>query len=128
MIIDLRNMVDLEKDREDEASPRGVLKACVRDFEDCASPESETSCSDSRAGSHWGKFFKLWKKKPVKHLPSIPPLPINVPKLPKWKSKSSRESYVKSNICKFRSSWVTFRLSDLRSATNDFSQGIEYSA
>lgn len=127
MKIDLRNM-DLEKDKEDEASPRGVLEACVRGFDDPASPESETSCSDSRARSHWGKFFKLWKKKPIKRLPSMPPIAINVPKIPKWKSKSSRESQVKSNICKFRSSWVTFSLSDLRSATDNFSHGMEYSA
>ncbi|XP_050890095.1 receptor-like cytosolic serine/threonine-protein kinase RBK2 [Lathyrus oleraceus] len=118
--LDLRNM-DLEKDKEDEASPRGVLEACVRGFDDPASPESETSCSDSRARSHWGKFFKLWKKKPIKRLSSIPPIAINVPKIPKWKSKSTRETQVKSNICKFRSSWVTFSLSDLRSATDNFS-------
>ncbi|CAK8572411.1 unnamed protein product [Lathyrus sativus] len=118
--LDLRNM-DLENDKEEE-SPRGVLEACVRDFENRESPESETSCSDSRAQSHWGKFFKLWKKKSVKRIPSIPPLAINVPKIPKWKSKSSRDIYVKNNLCKFRSSWVTFSLSDLRSATNNFSQ------
>ncbi|WJX13159.1 non-specific serine/threonine protein kinase [Trifolium repens] len=117
---DLRNM-DLEKERDDEASPRGVLEACVRGFDAQQSPEPETSCSNSRARSHWGRFFKLWKRKSVKRLASIPP--IGVPRMPKWKSKSTRENCVmSSNLQNFRSSLVTFSLSDLRNATDNFNQ------
>jgi hypothetical protein len=120
--IDLRNM-DLEKERDDEASPRGVLEACVRGFDAQQSPEPETSCSNSRARSHWGRFFKLWKRKSVKRLASIPP--IGVPRMPKWKSKSTRENCdMSSNLQNFRSSLVTFSLSDLRNATDNFNQGM----
>lgn len=115
---DLRNM-DLEKEKDDEASPRGVLEACVKGFGAQQLPESETSCSNSRARSHWGKFFKLWKRKSVKRLTSIPS--IGVPKIPKWKSRSTRENLIPGNLYNFRSSLVTFSLSDLRNATNNFS-------
>ncbi|XP_061349470.1 receptor-like cytosolic serine/threonine-protein kinase RBK2 [Gastrolobium bilobum] len=115
---DLRHL-DLEKEKEDDASPRGVLEACVRDFDSQLQPELETSCSNSRARSHWSKIFKLWKKKPLKRLTSIPP--IGVPKLPKWKSKSTRENTVLRNLDNLRSSLVTFSLSDLRNATDNFS-------
>lgn len=114
--------MDLEKEKEDEGSPRGVLEACVRGFESKQPPELETSCSNSRARSHWGKFFKLWKKKSVKRLSSFHP--IGVPKIPKWKSKSTRENFVMSNVHNLRSSLVTFSLSDLIKATNNFSNGM----
>ncbi|XP_019451541.1 PREDICTED: receptor-like cytosolic serine/threonine-protein kinase RBK2 isoform X2 [Lupinus angustifolius] len=120
---DLRQL-DLEKEKEDEASPRGVLESCIRDFEPEHQPdESETSCSSPRAQSHWGNFFKLWKKRSLKRLPSsLQTLPsIGVPKLPKWKSKSTRENHSLNNLYNFRSSLVTFSLSELRNATNNFS-------
>ncbi|TKY52183.1 Receptor cytosolic serine/threonine-protein kinase RBK2 [Spatholobus suberectus] len=116
---DLRHL-ELEKEKEDEASPRGVLEACMKDFDSQPSPDqSETTCSSMRARSHWTNFFKLLKKKSFKRLGSLPPL--SVPKIPKWKSKSSRENQVLSELCNFRSSLVTFSLSDLRNATNNFS-------
>ncbi|KAK7269290.1 hypothetical protein RIF29_22013 [Crotalaria pallida] len=120
--IDLRHF-DLEKEKEDEASPRGVLEACIRDFDyEHQPPEPETSCSSSKAQSHWGKFLKLWRKKSLKRMPSLQSLhPIGVPKIPKWKSKSSRENHALNNLCNFRSSLVTFSLSELRSATDNFS-------
>lgn len=114
--------MDLEKEKDDEASPRGVLEACVKGFDAQQPPEPETSCSNSRARFHWGKFFKLWKRKSVKRLTSIHS--IGVPKMPKWKSRSTRENLVKSNLYNFRSSLVTFSLSDLRNATNHFSHGM----
>lgn len=116
--------MDLEKEKEDEASPRGVLESCIRDFDHQEEPphESETSCSSPRDQSHWSKFFKLWKKKSVKRLASFPP--ISVPKIPKWKSSSTRENFVMSNLYNFRSSLVTFSLSDLRNATDNFSNGL----
>lgn len=114
--------MDLEKEKDDEASPRGVLEACVKGFDAQQLPEPETSCSNSRARSHWGKFFKLWKRKSVKRLTSIHS--IGVPKIPKWKSRSTRENFVTSNLYNFRSSLVTFSLSDLRNATNHFSHGM----
>ncbi|KAE9589609.1 putative protein kinase RLK-Pelle-RLCK-VI family [Lupinus albus] len=121
---DLRQF-DLEKEKEDEASPRGVLESCIRDFEPDQQPaESETSCSSPREQSHWGNFFRLWKKRSFKRLPSsLQTLPstIGVPKLPKWRSKSTRENPSLNNLYNFRSSLVTFSLSELRNATNNFS-------
>jgi hypothetical protein len=59
----------------------------------------------------------------VKRLASIPP--IGVPRMPKWKSKSTRENCdMSSNLQNFRSSLVTFSLSDLRNATDNFNQGM----
>lgn len=121
--LDLRDM-DLEKEKDDEASPRGVLEACFKGFDPQQQPELETSCSSSRARSHWGKFFKLWKKKSVKRLASFPP--IGVPKIPKWKSKSTRENSVLRDLYNFNSSLVTFSLSELRDATDNFSTGLYF--
>ncbi|KAG5078540.1 hypothetical protein JHK82_057235 [Glycine max] len=117
---DLRHL-ELEKEKENIASPRGVLEACMKDFDSHdQSHESKATCSTTRARSHWSKFFKIWRKKSFKRLGSLPPL-ISVPKIPKWKSKSSRENQVLSKLYNFRSSWVTFSLSELRNATNNFS-------
>ncbi|CAL0300070.1 unnamed protein product [Lupinus luteus] len=118
---DLRQF-DLEKEKEDESSPRGVLESCNRDFDsEHQRPELETSCS--RAQSHWSKLPKLWKKRSFKRLPSslqaLPP--IGVPKMLKGKSKSTRENHVLNNLYNFRSSLVTFSFSELRNATNNFS-------
>ncbi|KAK7277887.1 hypothetical protein RJT34_22906 [Clitoria ternatea] len=117
---DLRR-VDLEKEKEDHTSPRGVLEACIKGFDSHHQLESETNnCSSTRARPHWSNIFKLWKHKSVKKLVPIPS--INVPRIPKWKSKSSRENTTFRNIYNFRSSLVTFSLLDLRNATNNFSK------
>lgn len=118
---DLRHF-DLEKEKEDVSSPRGVLEACMQDFDSIQSPESTTRCSKSKALLNWSKYFKNWKKRSFRRLASFPPL--GVPKAPKGKSKSTRENPVLSNIYNFRSSLVNFRLSELRNATNNFSKGL----
>ncbi|RDY06603.1 Autophagy-related protein 18h, partial [Mucuna pruriens] len=115
---DLRHL-ELEKEKEDITSPRGVLEACMKDGDSLQPPVPEITCSTSRPHSHWTKFFKLLKRKSSKRLGSLPSL--SVPKIPKWKSKSSRENQVLSSLCNLRSSLVTFSLSNLRNATNNFS-------
>ncbi|KAG5004281.1 hypothetical protein JHK84_028549 [Glycine max] len=98
LLQDLRHL-ELEKEKEDSSSPREVLEAFMKDFVDShheQSHESETTSSTTKTHYHWTKFFKLWKKKSFKRLGSIPPL--SVPKLPKWKSKSSRENQALKNI------------------------------
>ncbi|KAJ7978030.1 Kinase family protein [Quillaja saponaria] len=120
---DLRNL-DLENEKEHPSSPRGVLESCKRGLDsDPASPKnsatkSVTRCTNSTALTHWSKIFKLWKGKSIKRLASFPPL--GVPKLPKWKSRSTRENPELSNIYKFKSSLVNFSLSHLETATNNF--------
>ncbi|XP_028793496.1 receptor-like cytosolic serine/threonine-protein kinase RBK2 [Neltuma alba] len=116
---DLRHF-ELEKEKEDVSSPRGVLEACIRDFDSCLqSSEMENGCSRSKAQISWSKYFKNLKKRSMKRLASFPPL--GVPTIPKGKSKSSGEDPVLTNVYNFRSSLVNFTLSELRNSTNNFS-------
>jgi len=58
---------DVEKERQDGTSPRGVLEACLRGSDSVTDSSKENSTasvtrfSNSRALSNWGKFLKLWK-------------------------------------------------------------------
>ncbi|KAK2977389.1 hypothetical protein RJ640_013368 [Escallonia rubra] len=116
---------EMEKERKDASSPRGVLEACIKGFEsDSSSPETNTSnsvahSSNSCVSSRWHRFFKRWKKSSIKRLPSLPPL--SVPKISTRKSRSAREN-IDIDICRFKSTWKNFSLSDLRTATNNFNQ------
>ncbi|XP_017438111.1 receptor-like cytosolic serine/threonine-protein kinase RBK2 [Vigna angularis] len=114
---DLRHL-ELEKEKENVASPRGVLEVYMKDFDSRIFTKPEKSCSSTRAHSNWTNFFKLFKKKSFKRLGTLSN--ISVPKIPKWKSRSTRENHALSKLCNFNSSWVTFSLSDLRKATNNF--------
>ncbi|MED6135206.1 hypothetical protein PIB30_044123 [Stylosanthes scabra] len=127
---DLREL-DIEKEKEDETSPRGVLEACAKEFNNSHQSqlqpfESKTASRSisSRARSRWGKFFKLWKIKSTKnHLPSLHTL--SIPKF-RWKSKTFKEdasahSTLSNGLYTFRSSLITFSLSQLQYATNNFS-------
>lgn len=120
--LDLRHW-DLEREKDDDGTPRGVLEACMKEFDSPLLHESESSSSSSKAKSHWRNFFKSWKKRSFKRLTSSIP-PIGVPKIPKWKSRSTREHPVRSKLYNFRSSLITFSLSDLKNATNNFSHGL----
>ncbi|KAL2325460.1 hypothetical protein Fmac_024518 [Flemingia macrophylla] len=105
--------------------PRGVLEAFMKDLDHSHNhqpsldDQSETTCSSSGAHSHWTKFFRTLKKKSFKRLGSLTSL--SVPRIPKWKSKSSRENQVLSTLYNFKASLVTFSLSELTHATNNFS-------
>ncbi|KAF7817876.1 Receptor-like cytosolic serine/threonine-protein kinase RBK2 [Senna tora] len=89
----------------------------MRGFDSPQTPEPTTR-SNSKSKNNWGKYFKIWKKKSFSRLSSFPPL--SVPK-GKGKSKSTRENPGLGNIYSFRSSLVNFRISELRNATNNFS-------
>ncbi|XP_068492926.1 receptor-like cytosolic serine/threonine-protein kinase RBK2 [Phaseolus vulgaris] len=116
---DLRHLEE-EKEKENIASPRGTLEVCMNDFDFDSPPlaKREASCSSTRAHNNWSNFFKLLKKKSFKRLGSL--THFISPKIPKWKSRSSRESHVLSKLYNFNSSWVTFNPSDLRKATHNF--------
>ncbi|XAR52541.1 Non-specific serine/threonine protein kinase [Bertholletia excelsa] len=122
--LDLR-CFELEKEKEDITSPRGVVEACIRGLESEAdSPEAKTAepathLSYSLAISRWRGFFKLVKKSSIKRLPSFPP--FTVPKISRRKCISAREN-VDVEFCYFKSSWKNFTFSELRNATNNFSQ------
>ncbi|KAI4301848.1 hypothetical protein L6164_035088 [Bauhinia variegata] len=114
---DLRHL-QLEKEKDDDSSPRGVIEACIQGRDSPKSPEVQNGCTTL---SHWtwSKFFKVWKKKSIKRIPSFPP--IGVPKMPKWKSRSTRENNpVLTEIYNFKSSLVNFSYHELKNATNNF--------
>ncbi|KAL4637258.1 hypothetical protein ACB092_03G065100 [Castanea dentata] len=117
---DLR-CLDMEKEKEDVSSPRGVLEACIRGSEsDSGSSKNNSTEIEIRGpSSSWSRFFKIWKKGPIKRLASFPPL--GVPKTSQGKSKSSRENSELSNLCNIKSSLVNFSLSELQTATQNFS-------
>lgn len=130
---DLR-CLDVEKERHDMSSPRGVLEACFKrlDLETSSSkdsPRDAESRRDSRAVSHWRGFFNQWKRKSMRRFASFPPL--SVPKIPRRKSTSMKEnehpvldSALGSNLYNWKYSWRNFTLSELQTATNNFSHGL----
>ncbi|KAJ8769756.1 hypothetical protein K2173_005962 [Erythroxylum novogranatense] len=120
---DLRNL-DLEKEKQDGSSPRGVIEACLKDSgSDLVSPENSIKesvhRSNSRTHSNWAKFFKLWKRKSIKRLASFAPLPV--PSMSKRKSSSIRENPVLREFYQFKSSLESFSFAELEVATNKFS-------
>ncbi|KAJ4719539.1 Kinase family protein [Melia azedarach] len=116
---------DIEKERQDGSSPTGVLEACFPGLEaDTASSkdnsaESEIHCPKTRALTNWGRFFKLLKKRSTKHLGLFPPFPML--KLSKEKSRSTREDPEMTHIYNYKSSLKEFTLSELQTATQNFS-------
>ncbi|KAK6804890.1 hypothetical protein RDI58_002674 [Solanum bulbocastanum] len=121
---DLR-MFEMEREKHDDSSPRGVMELGIRNPENGSiSPKdkpsgSQTRLSNPRKSSRWHKFFKMWKGSSVKRLPSFPPLAVTM--MSTRKSRSAREN-VAAGIYHFTSSWKNFSLSELKSATNNFSK------
>ncbi|XP_031379672.1 receptor-like cytosolic serine/threonine-protein kinase RBK2 isoform X2 [Punica granatum] len=124
---DLRTL-EMEKEKKDGASPRGVLEACMNcsgsvppSAKNSSEKSAPVSCTGSKSLSRWGKFFKLWKRRSIMRLASFPPLTIT--KMSKGKSGSEREEIppVLSEIYNFKSTLEHFSLSDLAAATNNFS-------
>lgn len=129
---------EVEKEKENISSPRGVLEACIKgldsEFDDSpaeSSSEREVSDRDSPSSqaqqqhrqSRWGGILKLWRKGAMKRLSSIPAMAA-VPKLSRGKSRRvpETEPAVDTNCCHLKCSWKTFSLSELQVATNDFNQ------
>lgn len=122
--IDLRGS-DMEKEKQDGSSPRGVIEACLQGLEsDLGSTKDSTAVSgehhsNSRALSNWSRFFKSWKKLSPKRLSSWIPPPV--PKA--TKSKSTKENPVLRDLYNFKSKLQHFTFAELKIATDDFSQG-----
>ncbi|CAI9102356.1 OLC1v1000614C1 [Oldenlandia corymbosa var. corymbosa] len=109
---------EMEKEKLDQSSPRGVIEACITDLEkESDSPKKRclvsTVESKSREPSRWHRFFKLWKQRTIKRLPSFPPL------VSRRRSRNERESI---DIEFSPGTWKNFTHSDLKQATNNFSQ------
>ncbi|KAJ9565067.1 hypothetical protein OSB04_001033 [Centaurea solstitialis] len=115
---DLR-FFEMEKEKEDATSPRGVLEACIRSFDkELSSSDSIKNETVSHPRSRWFKFFKMWKKSFAKRVPSMPPI---APKLHRRKTMSARDN-ADVNVCHFNSSWKVFTISELNDATDNFSE------
>ncbi|XP_052191795.1 receptor-like cytosolic serine/threonine-protein kinase RBK2 isoform X2 [Diospyros lotus] len=114
---------DMKKEKEENASPRGVLEGCIADLgtEEGSSQiqEPEIRSSKLEVLFRWGGFFKMWKRGSKKRSPSFPPLVV--PKISRRKSRSAREN-VDVGFCYFKSPWKNFTLSELQRATKNFSQ------
>ncbi|KAF8387958.1 hypothetical protein HHK36_026624 [Tetracentron sinense] len=121
---------DMEE-RLDMSSPRGVLEDCIRSL-GSETDSSKPSTSDSeaqpnpRGSSQWRGIFHLLKTRSIRHLPSFTSL--SVPKLSRRKSRCVRENVapalnpsVDTDSSYFKSSWKNFTLSELETATNNFS-------
>lgn len=120
---DLR-FFEMEKERDDATSPRGVLEACIRSFEDSVSVSSSSDAdtprneSISHPRSRWLKFFKMWKKSFAKRVPSLPP---RAPKSSTNTTTTSARHNSDVNLYHFKSSWIIFTLAELQAATANFS-------
>ncbi|KAK4748850.1 hypothetical protein SAY87_015436 [Trapa incisa] len=124
---DLRTL-SMDKEKNDEASPRGILEACMNNSGSNPptpkkSPEESVpaNCTGSKKHSKWSKFFKLWKKRSIRRLASFPPLTMS--KISRKRSDNGREEIppVFNDIYNFKSNLKHFSLSDLAAATNNFS-------
>lgn len=107
--------MDLEKEKN-VITLRELLEDCIRDSDNTDQPpELAVSCASLRTWFHSSKFFKLRKIRLIKPQPSFPP--SCVPNVTKSKSKSI-------GVYSPGTSLVTFSLSELRNATNNFSNGL----
>ncbi|KAJ0979684.1 hypothetical protein J5N97_015158 [Dioscorea zingiberensis] len=128
---DLRS---LENDKEtieanEDSSPRGVLEDGLQLSEtDTNSSKASTPTSEQRAvqsgPSPWRGLFRLWKPKSMRRFSTFSH--VGIPRIPR--GRSSRESQasgadpnIDSSFCLFKPSWKGFKLSELQSATNNFS-------
>ncbi|KAB5529356.1 hypothetical protein DKX38_019437 [Salix brachista] len=113
---------DMERERQDGSSPRGVIEACLKGLESNSdSTKNSTAESEvprSKAHLNWSRFFKSWKRFSLKNLPSFIPPPV--PKEPKCKSRSTRENTVLRNLYNFKSNLQHFTFAELKMATNNF--------
>ncbi|XP_019055958.1 PREDICTED: receptor-like cytosolic serine/threonine-protein kinase RBK2 [Nelumbo nucifera] len=125
-----QRLLDMEG-RQDGSSPRGVPEDNTRSAEsETGSPKESTSDIDAQAlakvAFHWNGFFRLLKCPKMRQIYTFHP--VGVPKFSKWKGKHTREASVPNlnpaedtELYPFKSSWKNFTLSEIESATNNFS-------
>ncbi|KAK1357006.1 receptor-like cytosolic serine/threonine-protein kinase RBK2 [Heracleum sosnowskyi] len=114
----------MEKEKEDAFSPTGVLEDYLNSLEsDSVSTKESTSDFEdqqfSKPPSRWAGFVQLLKTKSKRHLGTLHPLNLS-----KRFSSSMREiasPRADSDLNYFKPHWKNFTLSQLQSATNNFS-------
>lgn len=127
--IDLRSLESNKETREaiEDLSPRGVLGDSFQLSDSCSSKASTSSCeqqSVQSVSSPWRGLFRIWKPKSMRRFSTFSH--VGVPRIPR--GRSNRESQVSgadpnidATFCLFKPSWKSFKLSELQSATNNFS-------
>lgn len=119
----------MEKEKEDSYSPTGVLEDYLKNTEsDSVSTKESTSGFEdqhfSKPPSRWGGFMQLIKTKSKRHIGTLHPLNLS-----RRFSSSMRENVLaspptESDLSYFKPHWKNFTLSQLQSATNNFSHGL----
>lgn len=124
--------LEMDKEGQDEFSPRGVLDSCIQSLEEpemdssnnTSSPETRFSCSNSKKISRWHGILNMWGRKSMRRLPTFPSFMSKESR----RKRSERDSMPlglyrpdDKSFSYFRSSWKNFSLRDLQSATNNFS-------
>lgn len=74
------------------------------------------SSKSKKASWGWRRFVKLWKKSPVKKLPTLKIVSKRI-------TGSSRRNSLDIDKCPFNYAWKTFTYAQVKAATNNFSQG-----
>lgn len=122
------------EERKEGPSPRGVLEGCLRSVEsETASSKASTSDSETpsntRSASNWHRFSQLFKKGSAMGLQTLPSLGIR--KLSRSKSRRARGSMIPAlypsldaGLCLMKPSWKAFSLSELETATDNFSRSV----
>ncbi|KAL3531391.1 hypothetical protein ACH5RR_010713 [Cinchona calisaya] len=124
------NLYDMEKQEENVCSPDTVLEDYLTNLES-ETDSSKASTSDLEAPKHpkpssrWAEFLQLFKTKSKRHLAILHPLKMSE----RFSSKEITlvpdpilDSTISLNY--FKPQWKNFNLSDLQTATNNFS--LEY--
>ncbi|XP_021688905.2 receptor-like cytosolic serine/threonine-protein kinase RBK2 isoform X2 [Hevea brasiliensis] len=135
-----------EEDDDVKSSPRGGPEDCSISLESetlskdstSNSLESETASRASTSGSegqlnplvatHWRDFFRGLKKGAARRIQTFPPPKKHGPRLTRSKTKRIREELIPvisspldTDLYCLKSSWKNFTLSEIKTATNNFS-------
>lgn len=127
---DLRSLGMEDKKVEKSSLKSGVSKDDPES--ETISPRVSTSDSDAqpnqKSGPQWHGFFHILRKGPTKGLNTIHPSLPSMKGLSEVKSRNSRESMpahddptLDTGLYCFKSYWQNFSLSELETATNNFS-------
>ncbi|KAL8166399.1 hypothetical protein V2J09_007898 [Rumex salicifolius] len=128
------NLRPFDIENDDENSPRGVLEGCKNGIgSDPSSPRFQESRSllpiRGKPFYHWRKLVDHWKKKSLKHLNTFPLITRRWNSSKREQSNEPNErgdddlqSSIESNLCYFKASWKIFPFSQLKIATNGFSE------
>lgn len=134
MVPKLKIFADMEEERKERFSPRGVLEGCSISVDsetassNACTSDSETP-SNTKSDTQWHKFFHMFKKGSAMGLQTLPALGVR--KLARSKSRRGRGSTIPTmypsldaGLCSMKPSWKNFSLAELEAATNKFSHGV----